>query len=370
MRSRLLWCDVLRVIATIMVISIHTISVYQYNYIKPLQPLPYFIFGIFNSLNRMAVPAFFMLTGALTLRQTRKPITRESYTSFVKNIIYRLVIPFIIFSLTIYLLTNQQPWSVTRFLALFLNYPGVQKHMWFMYVIIMIYFFIPFLRRFVQSLSRHELKLLIYLIFIFSNVLSELFILSKHYHKMMFDEIALPYIIAYTNLVLLGFYFMKYNISPGKRKLVYILGIISLILLPIIQALTNNVDVAQDLITGRSVLPVFISSAGFIFIKYRFSKVKLSSCVTKVITRLSEISFYTYLIHVTFVDIVYTYLLSHNHLKTWTDQLIWAPIQIIVVFIVSSIIAYLFDKLYRYLTKKSSALITRHQPAKQLGNSS
>ena len=364
MKSRLLWCDILRVIATIMVISIHTISVYQYNYIKPLQPIPYSIFGIFDSLNRIAVPVFFMLTGALTLRQTRKTITRESYTGFIKNIIYRLVIPFIIFSLAIYLLTNQQPWSVTRFLALSLNYPGVQKHMWFMYVIIMIYFFIPFLRRFVQSLSRHELKLLICLIFIFSNILSELFILSKHYHKMMFDEIALPYIIAYTNLVLLGFYFMKYNISPGKRKLIYILGIISLILLPIIQALTNNVDVAQDLITGRSVLPVFISSAGFIFIKYRFSKVKLSSCVTKVITRLSEISFYTYLIHVTFVDIVYTYLLSHNHLKTWTDQLIWAPIQIIVVFIVSSIIAYLFDELYRYLTKKSSALITRHQPAK------
>ncbi len=370
MKSRLLWCDILRVIATIMVISIHTISVYQYNYIKPLQPIPYFIFGIFDSLNRMAVPVFFMLTGALTLRQTRKTITRESYTGFIKNIIYRLVIPFIVFSLAIYLLTNQQPWSVTRFLALFLNYPGVQKHMWFMYVIIMIYFFIPFLRRFVQSLSRHELKLLICLIFIFSNILSELFILSKHYHKMMFDEIALPYIIAYTNLVLLGFYFMKYSISPGKRKLIYMLGIISLILLPIIQALTNNVDVAQDLITGRSVLPVFISSAGFIFIKYRFSKVKLSSRVTKVITRLSEISFYTYLIHVTFVDIVYTYLLSHNHLKTWTDQLIWAPIQIIVVFIVSSIIAYLFDKSYRYLTKKSSALITRHQPAKQLGNSS
>lgn len=368
MKSRLLWCDILRVIATIMVISIHTISVYQYNYIKPLQPLPYFIFGIFNSLNRMAVPAFFMLTGALTLRQTRKPITRESYTGFIKNIIYRLVIPFIVFSLAIYLLTNQQPWLVTRFLALFLNYPGVQKHMWFMYVIIMIYFFIPFLRRFVQSLSRHELKLLICLIFIFSNVLSELFILSKHYHKMMFDEIALPYIIAYTNLVLLGFYFMKYNISPGKRKLIYILGIISLILLPIIQALTNNVDVAQDLITGRSVLPVFISLAGFVFIKYYFSKVKLPSYVTRIITRLSEISFYTYLIHVTFVDIVYTYLLSHNHLKTWTDQLIWAPIQIIVVFIVSSVIAYLFDKSYRYLTKKSSALITRHQPTNQPSN--
>ena len=370
MKSRLLWCDILRVIATIMVISIHTISVYQYNYIKPLRPIPYSIFGIFNSLNRMAVPAFFMLTGALTLKQTKKPITRESYTYFIKNIIYRLVIPFIIFSLAVYLLTNQHPWSVTGFLALFLNYPGIQKHMWFMYVIIMIYFFVPFLRRFVQSLSRHELKLLICLIFVFSNILSELFILSKHYHKTVFNEVALPYIIAYTNLVLLGLYFMKYNISPGKRKLIYILGIISLILLPIIQALTNNVDVAKDLITGRSVLPVFISLAGFVFIKYYFSKVKLPSYATRVITRLSEISFYTYLIHVTFVDIVYTYLLSHNYLKTWTDQLIWAPIQIIVVFIVSSIIAYLFDKLYRYLTKKSSALITRHQPAKQLGNSS
>ena len=187
---------------------------------------------------------------------------------------------------------------------------------------------------------------------------------------MVFNEVALPYIIAYTNLVLLGLYFMKYNISPGKRRLIYILGIISLILLPIIQALTNNVDVAQDLITGRSVLPVFISLAGFVFIKYYFSKVKLPSYVTRVITRLSEISFYTYLIHVTIIDIFYTYLLNRNYLNTWTDQLIWAPIQIIVVFIVSSIIAYLFDKLYRYLTKKSSALITRHQPAKQLGNSS
>lgn len=370
MRSRLLWCDVLRVIATIMVISIHTISVYQYNYIKPLQPIPYFIFGIFDSLNRMAVPAFFMLTGALTLKKNNGSVTKRSYICFVKNIFHRLIIPLIIFSLVIYLSTNKQPWSVTRFFALLLNYPGVQKHMWFMYVIIIIYFFIPFLRRFVQSLSRHELKLLICLIFVFSNILSELSILSKHYHKMVFNEVALPYIIAYTNLVLLGLYFMKYNISPGKRRLIYILGIISLILLPIIQALTNNVDVAEDLITGRSVLPVFISSAGFIFIKYHFSKVKLSSCVTKVITRLSEVSFYTYLIHVTIIDIFYTYLLNHNHLNVWTDQLIWAPAQIIVVFIVSSIIAYLFDKLYRYLTKKSSALITRRQPAKQLGNSS
>ena len=370
MKSRLLWCDILRVIATIMVISIHTISVYQYTYIKPLQLLPYSIFGVLNSLNRMAVPAFFMLTGALTLRQTRKPITRESYTSFVKNIIYRLVIPFIIFSLVSYLFFTKPPWSITKFIVSFSNYPGTYGHMWFMYVIVMIYFFIPFLRRFIQSLSRHELKLLICLIFIFSNILSELFILSKHYHKMVFNEVALPYIIAYTNLVLLGLYFMKYNISPSKRRLIYILGIISLILLPIIQALTNNVDVAQDLITGRSVLPVFISSAGFIFIKYHFSKVKLSSCATKVITKLSEISFYTYLVHMVIINIFYTYLLNHNRLNTWTDQLIWAPIQIIVVFIVSSIIAYLFDKSYRYLTKKLSAPITRHQPAKQLGNSS
>ena len=370
MKSRLLWCDILRVIATIMVISIHTISVYQYTYIKPLQLLPYSIFGVLNSLNRMAVPAFFMLTGALTLRQTRKPITRESYTSFVKNIIYRLVIPFIIFSLVSYLFFTKPPWSITKFIVSFSNYPGTYGHMWFMYVIVMIYFFIPFLRRFIQSLSRHELKLLICLIFVCSNILSELFILSKHYHKMVFNEVALPYIIAYTNLVLLGLYFMKYNISPSKRRLIYILGIISLILLPIIQALTNNVDVAQDLITGRSVLPVFISSAGFIFIKYHFSKVKLSSCATKVITKLSEISFYTYLVHMVIINIFYTYLLNHNRLNTWTDQLIWAPIQIIVVFIVSSIIAYLFDKSYRYLTKKLSAPITRHQPAKQLGNSS
>ena len=368
MKSRLLWCDILRVIATIMVISIHTISVYQYTYIKPLQLLPYSIFGILNSLNRMAVPAFFMLTGALTLKQTKKPITRVSYTYFIKNIIYRLVIPFIIFSLVSYLFFTKPPWSITKFIVSFSNYPGTYGHMWFMYVIIMIYFFIPFLRRFVQSLSRHELKLLICLIFIFSNVLSELFILARYYHKTLFSGVALPYIIAYANLLLLGFYFTKYNISLAKKKLIYMLGVISLVSLPILQALTN--DITEDLVTGRSILPVFISSAGFIFIKYHFSKVKLSSCVTKVITKLSEISFYTYLVHMVIINIFYTYLLNHNYLNTWTDQLIWAPIQIIVVFIVSSIIAYLFDKLYRYLTKKSSALITRHQPAKQLGNSS
>lgn len=370
MKSRLLWCDILRVIATIMVISIHTISVYQYNYIKPLQPLPYFIFGIFDSLNRMAVPAFFMLTGALTLKKNNELVTKRSYICFVKNIFYRLIIPLIIFSLIIYLSTNKQPWSVTRFLALILNYPGVQYHMWFMCIIIMIYFFIPFLRRLVQSLNRGELKLLICLVFISNNVLSGISVLAKHYNKTLFSGITQPCIIAYANLLLLGLYIVKYKISITKRKLIYTIGIISLILLPVIQTFAKDTNEADELVVGCSILPVFISLAGFVFIKYYFSKVKLPSYVTRVITRLSEISFYTYLIHVTFVDIVYTYLLSHNHLKTWTDQLIWAPIQIIVVFIVSSIIAYLFDKLYRYLTKKSSALITRHQPAKQLGNSS
>ena len=106
--NRIVWLDVIRCVAMIMVIGVHCIDPF---YISPtMRAIPEYTHwaAIYGSLLRPSVPLFVMMTGLLLL-----PVKKQPLGKFYKKRIYRVLFPFLIWSV----LYSMFPW-VTGVLGL------------------------------------------------------------------------------------------------------------------------------------------------------------------------------------------------------------------------------------------------------------
>ena len=98
---RMVWLDVIRAVAMLMVIGVHCIDPF---YISPtLGVIPEYTHwaAIYGSLLRPSVPLFVMMTGLLLL-----PVKQQPLGTFYKKRIFRVLFPFLIWSV----LYNMFPW--------------------------------------------------------------------------------------------------------------------------------------------------------------------------------------------------------------------------------------------------------------------
>ena len=105
--SRIVWLDVLRMLAILMVICIHSAD--PFNVTPEARSNPEFNYwgSIYGSLLRPCVPLFVMITGVLLL-----PV-KMSMEAFYKKRLLRIAVPFLVWSV----LYNLFPW-VTGLLGL------------------------------------------------------------------------------------------------------------------------------------------------------------------------------------------------------------------------------------------------------------
>ena len=298
--KRVLWGDVLRVIAMTLVVLIHSLAPYRYNFFDTHNTSCYLFIATIDAIARSAVPIFFMLTGYFA---TQKQIT--SYRVFLKNTIKKLIAPFTIFSLIIYIglgiLNNNQP-SVREFIARFINGDGVQYHMWFMYAIIIIYLFLPFINKLLRHFNQKELLRLILLIFLFGNFLYTIQSLASAKNISILNNIVLPDIVIYTNYVVIGYYLNKYNTPAHLKQFIKIMAVISVFILPISSLLFTDYMDTDKLTSCMSVFSFFIGISIFIVTKdilchHLFNKVDHRNFLVKAIQKLSRLSFVVYMIH-------------------------------------------------------------------------
>lgn len=295
----------------------------------------------------MAVPVFFMLTGAFSLNKTPSKITKNSYLKWIKKTAIRLIIPFLIFSAIGYvysrLSNNLQP-TFFNFIANLFNYPGVQYHMWFMYSIILIYLFIPFLQKFISSLRRNELKILVVVIFLCGNLLRTINLISNDYNKTLFSGISIPDLMIYINYLLIGYYLSKYRISKKWYNIILMTGVVSVVALPLTMLFMHTAEAADSLSVGTQLFPFFIGIAGFVFVKTYCENRSFSKHTQTIITHFSSISFYIYMIHVVVLDFIQRYnLTSTANLVNYTFLVV---IQFSITLLASTVIAIIFNLIY------------------------
>ncbi len=166
-KIRLVWVDVLRLAAMLMVIAGHSVDIY--NATPQDDPMNGFWGAFIGSLMRPSVPLFAMMTGLLLL-----PIG-ESAGTFYRRRIPRVLIPMLFWSVIYYLIpwltgvvgldksvisvlfpfefAPSQEWgdAVSNIAMIPLTFNGYTTHMWYLYMLIGLYLVMPFFSAWVEK---------------------------------------------------------------------------------------------------------------------------------------------------------------------------------------------------------------------------
>jgi len=150
-KERLLFADVTRAVAILMVILLHASALYFY---QDGTPLRWHFANIINSFTRPAVPLFLMLSGALLL----SPDKRESPLQFLAHQFGKILPSLFLWSVFYYLLGAYSAGVVFSFTAFIdgLVRGNLYYHLPFLYYLLGLYFTYPLLRSFFRGANQGE----------------------------------------------------------------------------------------------------------------------------------------------------------------------------------------------------------------------
>ena len=155
--SRILYLDLLKILAIVGVLVMHSSAQFFYDGRVPT-PYELRICYLFTALANYCVPIFVMCSGAMLLSTSREAAPLPFYTKRLP----RLVIPLVIWSLVYFVYgTNTATMTlatIPQFLTLLLA-GKIKAVLWFMYMLIGVYLSAPFLQMIVRKASRPQLYL-------------------------------------------------------------------------------------------------------------------------------------------------------------------------------------------------------------------
>lgn len=244
--SRIVWIDLVKLIAIVMMIAVHcTDNVTPAERFEPW----YNLWGsLYGSFMRPAIPLFVMVTGALLL-----PV-QHSMEVFYRKRVTRVLIPFIIWSV----LYNLFPWitGLLRFPATVINdffvwaeanqsfssawhnillipfnFSMLTIPMWYVYLLIGLYLYMPVFSAWIKQASLKEQKTFLFLWFIslFIPYLRE-YLTKDLFGTCSWNEFGLLYYFAgFNGYLLLGHYIVNNQIDLSWKRLA-VMGIPSFVI--------------------------------------------------------------------------------------------------------------------------------------------
>lgn len=345
-KTRVFSLDLLRVIACYLVIQVHA---GEFFYIGEGNAViagndAHWV-GLLNSIGRSAVPLFIMLTGFFVL-----PV-KDEMSSFFKKRFTRVAIPFVVWCIfyAFYKFFAGEIDIQTVFLNVLkipVNFGTEVGHLWYVYMLIGLYLFIPIISPWIKQASQRGLLfyltiwaitlLLPYIHQIFPEVLGECF---------WNNTPLLYYFSGFLGYAILGAYLKKYHSQKKQSDLLVgaILLIVGLVITTYIfqdRLYTQAYTPELELSWGYGTINVAMMALGLFFI---FKNINCTnSAATKTITSISNMSYGMYLLHIMILNVFYS-------MFNETIAVIW--IKIPVISICTFIVSYLIIKAVSYLPK-------------------
>ncbi len=287
----------LRILATILIVASHTWSTLPDNPdLFSLTAAETAFLEIAYSLTKWCVPSFFMITGALLLRKEKEISIRDCLLKYAKRMLLALVIfgiPYALFM--IYFETGKISGSMLPESVIRVINGDSFGHLWYLYTLIGIYLFLPFIKLFVNSASKQVLKYVMLLLFIFNfcfpfiNALTELDIAFK-----------LP-LTTYPLFYLLMGYFI-YNEKPAWADKKWMAGIgVAISVIIIIASGIAGLPLGTIMSYSSPVAALFTVSIFMLF-----NRIQRQS--TDILWKTDRLCFGVYLIHPLFIQFCYKYL--------------------------------------------------------------
>ena len=346
--KRIYYLDILKVIACLSVILIHT-SDHVFLRSSPNQ-FSWQVMNFFVSFARISVPIFVMISGALFLNPDRPKIDLKRLYS--KNIL-RLLVAYL-FWIVFYAGYNFymahggiKLENMGQILSDAIMNP--MYHLWFVPMLIGIYCFLPVLQTITKNASEKEMRYILILFFLFGIVKNSLMYLGYGpivYVNAMLSRFSVDMLVGYVGYFLLGHYIVTYSFTKNMRVSLWSLGIISFMICVVGTSLwsINAGKGITYLYEYQFVTTFFTSVAVFVLGKYVFSKINLNEPAQKMITNISNASFGIYLVHIAVLSRTLAIL-------DWKTPLTvnWM-ITVIVTFVISLLITNVIQKI-PYLKK-------------------
>ena len=347
MKMRLLWADVLKIIAIFGVILLHVSAFW----LVPFQETrEWWIGNIYDSFSRWCVPLFVMVSGALLLPGAdKRPLRR-----FLLVRVRRILIPFLVWSVVYFLYRihvkgNDLPLS--GFFVMLLTEP-IYYHLWFIYMLIVLYLFAPAASAFLNNAPAKHVWYLIALWFFWASLLP---IIDKPFE---FTTYFTPDMDDYSPIRLSGYFLLGYALRTWHARSRWTLaGLVFLFLLGGITTVLGTYFMSKA--TGKfhpffykyfSVTVVTMTLSLFLFVKSILhthkeitedgeERIYLNS--PELLQRIGMSVFGAYLVHALVLEVLRDGLLGFtiNHTSAFGMEM---PLEIgIPVFAVSIFIASL-----------------------------
>ena len=348
-KERIIYLDVLRVLAIFAVILLH-VSALKWNN-TDVSSFNWQVYNIYDSIVRFCVPVFIMISGALFLEESKEIKIGRLY----KHNIARLIIAFIFWSLCYACFNLFQDIVVNKVSIdrnLFINFIKEilygHYHLDFLFIIGGLYLVVPLLRKI--SIDKKMCEYFILLSFIFCymiNIISYIPIINTFVTTIQ-AKMNINLVLGYTGYFMIGHYLHKYNIKPNTKRLIYLLAILSLIGTIVISSIwAVKTGILNQKLYGY-LLPntFFVSIAVFIFVKEKINKIQFKEKSLKIIQKIAYLTFGIYLVHDFFNIILPKIGLS----PTMFNPILSIPIMSVIIFVCSFLVVLIISKI-KFLNK-------------------
>ena len=307
--NRKLYFDIIRIVALLSIVMTHISANIVIGF--PDSTKTEFIVGnIFNGLSRVGVPLFVMLSGALLLNEDRpfsvKRFYRKSLLWMALLLIGWLAVYGAFYAFLMPMLVGGQP-SWQAFSDYVFTFKGTNyPHLWYMFMIVGAYLFIPILRLFVKRENRKYIFWMIVgsAVIQFTAKTADVLLSNTAVISVsgFLGKFHLEFLTGYIGYFLLGWYLSEYEIKKSHRSILYAVTAVTIAFsifatqhwIAVIPTIRGN-------LYHELTLPPFIfGTAVFVLIKALCNGRITDS---NLIIRLSTNSFGVYMIHVLYLEL-------------------------------------------------------------------
>lgn len=342
-KKKQVYLEVIRIVSILFVIFNHQSEFKLYESREPTSPL-FWVYLFFTVACKIAVPCFFMISGALLLN--REP---ESFKTILLKRVLKYLILLIVISVLYYvqyiLLVSEQ-FSIVKLVAYIFatNISGQRIFMWYLYSYIAFLLSLPFLQSMVKGVKNimFECLIILQIALSFLNLIVRFcFNGAITPNTEFFPNWMLTNIVVYP---LIGYYLQHRFIITKKRFIVsFIVGIVGILLTEVCVYYNHIITLSWDEgLFSKFILP--IAAAFYIVTKALFNKVKLSEKTEKVICSVGSNVFGVYLFHI-FYQLTPIHTLICDFLSGTIPQIFVCMIWIIVDFVLSYITIFILKKI-------------------------
>ena len=344
LKERKIHLDLLRIIASFVVIMIHS-CVYDQALQWSNRDSSLLISNFYGIISRWAVPCFIMISGMMFLNNNKEIPIKKLYTKYV----LRMAVSYLFWSL-VYTLFNcyfEAGASLKEKAVYIFNYLFCgELHMWYVLMIIGLYAASPVIKYVVNNAPKNLIHYWIAAMFVFASLIPFVSALNIFYISSVIDflnkYIEAQFLCGYTLYFVLGFYFSKYELSKKTKKVIYILGACGFAYCVLILiVLKYFINLQMGALSYMYPNIIFMSCAVLLFFMDHVSKIDFKERTRKFIFEFSKLTYGIFLVHVLVLKSLYHIGINVSICNIAISE----PLISLMTFVISAGIIYIISKI-------------------------